>query len=412
MALDPTLPPVLEDGTLPLGGCVRVHPEDFAVDEIPLYPAAGEGEHLFVRVEKVGMTTPLLIRRVAKALGIPVREVGYAGQKDRHAVTRQWLSVPATKRGAVDLLDIPGVKVVEAVLHRNKLKLGHLRGNRFRILVRDAAPLGVLPIETLLRRFEAQGLPNGYGTQRFGTFRRNHFFGAAIVRGDGPGLLSLAGEPVPDENPRVAEGRRLLADGLYREALAVLHEAQGVERHLAHVLARGGDANAALRTLPRRDRDFLVSAWQSAAFNAVLARRLQDGRLLLDGDIAMKLPQGACFLVTDAAVEMERVHRKEIVATGPLPGTRTLQPAGEAQQLESEALAGFAIDPHSGGALSPRHFRGARRPLRVPLGEPSVQEVDPGNYLLEFSLPAGSFATALLAWFHITAPMTAAEEEG
>ena len=118
---------------------IRVCPEDFVVDELPLYPCSGEGEHTFVRVEKRLRTTEQVARMLAREAGVRPRDVGYAGRKDRNAVTRQWLSVPGLEPDQALRLELPGVRVLEASRHGNKLRTGHLAGNVFAIRVRGVS---------------------------------------------------------------------------------------------------------------------------------------------------------------------------------------------------------------------------------------------------------------------------------
>ncbi|WP_157463536.1 tRNA pseudouridine(13) synthase TruD, partial [Deinococcus pimensis] len=120
------------------GGTLRATPEDFVVDEVPAYPLSGEGEHLFVRVEKRGHTTAHVVRELARQLGFDERKVGVAGLKDRHAVTTQWLSLPPRAEGRLGEFELEGVRVLDVTRHGNKLGMGHLRGNRFRVRVRGA----------------------------------------------------------------------------------------------------------------------------------------------------------------------------------------------------------------------------------------------------------------------------------
>ena len=140
VTFDPKRPPVPEDLVLPVGGALRTEPEAFIVEEIPLYEASGEGEWMMLLIEKRDLTTPFLIRQIGNRLGVGHRDIGWAGYKDRHAVTRQWVTVPARAYDDVGAggLRGDGFEVLEARRHGNKLKTGHLWGNRFRVRVRGA----------------------------------------------------------------------------------------------------------------------------------------------------------------------------------------------------------------------------------------------------------------------------------
>src|SRR5947209_15208309 len=138
MTFDPLAAPPLLTASLPgVGGRIKTQPEDFEVEEVPAYEPCGQGEHLYLWVEKRGMGAEYFARQVAQRLGLRPGDVGTAGMKDRHAVTRQWVSVPAAVEPLLPQLDGDGVRLLRVNRHTNKLKPGHLRGNRFRVLIRD-----------------------------------------------------------------------------------------------------------------------------------------------------------------------------------------------------------------------------------------------------------------------------------
>src|SRR5579871_215599 len=141
MPFDPLAPLPLVTADLPgIGGRIKTVPEDFEVEEIPAYQPSGEGEHLYLWIEKRDMGAEYFARQVARRLDIAPGEVGTAGLKDRHAVTRQMVSVPGTVEDRLDRLNGEGITLLKVDRHSNKLKPGHLHGNRFRILIRDADP--------------------------------------------------------------------------------------------------------------------------------------------------------------------------------------------------------------------------------------------------------------------------------
>ena len=221
--------PYVTGGLPGIGGVLRRHPEDFVVEELPAYVPAGEGAHVFVWIEKRGVTTDAAAAALARAAGAEVRDVGWAGMKDRHALTRQWLSLPPPLTPeAAAALAVPGVTVLAAARHPHKLRTGHLRGNRFAITVRDCAPDAAARARAILDGLAAPpGAPNFFGEQRFGAAGDN-----------------------------AARGRELLA-------------------------GRGGRVAPKLRRL-------LVSAVQSSLFNAWLRARIEDGlyREVIEGDLS------------------------------------------------------------------------------------------------------------------------------
>jgi len=309
-------------------------PEDFVVEEIPLYPPAGEGEHTFLRVEKRLRTTEEVARALARVAGVSPRDVGYAGRKDRLAVTSQWFSVPGLDPGRIGAIEIPGVRILEAARHPHKLRTGQLRGNRFRIIARD---VDEATRESAVRRLERVlhvGMPNRFGDQRFGRGGAN-----------------------------VERARRLLAGEPTRE--------------------------------DRRSARFLISALQAAVFNRVLAERELPLDALEVGDVAMIHESGGCFVVEDLDREAPRAAGFEISATGPIFGTRTLAPHGAVAEREAAAMRSFGIEMD---ALRPPRgvrLRGARRPLRVRPDAAALEPTDAGLALC-FTLPPGSYATVLV----------------
>ncbi|HMQ51069.1 MAG TPA: tRNA pseudouridine(13) synthase TruD, partial [Anaerolineae bacterium] len=205
-----------------IGGRLKVEPADFFVEEIPLYTPAGEGPHLYLTIEKTGISTYAAIKQLAQALGISPHLIGYAGLKDAQAVTRQTLSIESMTAEAVADLAIPKIQILEMKRHTNKLKAGHLSGNRFRIRVRDvereSLPQAEAILETLIRR----GVPNFFDAQRFGTRGNTDRLGEAIVRRDNVEFVAeFLGRPQAHEMLAVQAGRQLVDEGRWAEALAL-----------------------------------------------------------------------------------------------------------------------------------------------------------------------------------------------
>ena len=151
-----------------IGGTIKESPDDFLVEEIPSYLPCGSGEHCYLTIEKRGITTLEAIRRIAAALKFPERDIGYAGMKDAVGVTRQTISVQRITPEKAMELRLEGVRVVSAGRHTNKLKLGHLKGNRFRITVRGVSEGSEMVIGSVLEILQNRGVPNYFGLQRYG----------------------------------------------------------------------------------------------------------------------------------------------------------------------------------------------------------------------------------------------------
>src|SRR5215510_4073977 len=179
----------------------------FVVDEIPAYAPDGRGEHLYVRVEKREQNTDDVAAALARATGRALREVGYAGRKDRVAVARQWFSVQLGDETGLARLSLSGVEVLEVSRHRNKLRLGHLRGNRFRLGLEGADGAGAVEaLRAALARLTQNGVANRFGPQRFGAGGINLEIARAWARGDVARAAALcvessgawrSGEPLP-----------------------------------------------------------------------------------------------------------------------------------------------------------------------------------------------------------------------
>ncbi|MCG3136605.1 MAG: tRNA pseudouridine synthase D [Phycisphaerae bacterium] len=389
--------------TLPgVGGVCKRQPEDFGVEELPLYAPSGAGTHVYFEVEKREQTTYAAIEAVAKALNKSTRDVGYAGLKDAQAVTRQVFSVEHVDPLRVAELELPKMRIVWVNRHTNKLKLGHLRGNRFTIKVRECDSSAVAEraraiVEVLQRR----GVPNYFGEQRFGATGQNAAVGRAVLREDYERAVRLlVGDAQPDDRPDVAEGRRAFAAGDFAAAAHCFNypfrEQQRVCREL---VKNGGNFRKAWRVVSHDLRRLIVSAVQSELFNEVLARRIDALDQLREGDLAMKHVNGACFRVDQPDVEQPRCMSFEISPTGPIFGPRMTDAGGTVAELEQQVLKEAELTVEHFAAQHDLKKSGERRPLRVPLTEAEVQagRDQQGNYLqLRFALPPGSYATELL----------------
>jgi tRNA pseudouridine13 synthase len=346
VTFDPLAPPPLCTHDLPgIGGRIKARPEDFEVEEVPAYQPSGQGEYLYLWLEKREMGAEYFVRQVARRLDVPVGEIGTAGLKDRHAVTRQMVSVPARAEERLGRLEGDGIRVLRVGRHGNKLRPGHLHGNRFRILVRDPAAAAGQRLGPLLERLRREGLPNFYGSQRFGRDGETVRLGLALLRGEPP-PLSAVGRPLNARSPFL--------------------------------------------------RKLALSAAQSALFNHYLARRMADGLLgrVLPGDVMAKWPFGGMFVAEDVAREQARFGARETVTAGPMFGRKMFAAAGEAAGREADVLreAGLAREAfHGFGKL----LAGTRRHNLVYVEDLAAAVEDEG-VRLTFTLPAGSYATGLL----------------
>jgi tRNA pseudouridine13 synthase len=380
-----------------IGGSIKQQAEDFVVEELPLYPASGVGDHTFFEIRKVGLSTFHAVRLIAQALGVPPHRIGYAGLKDARAVTSQTLSVAGVAPEAVAALDLPGISVSWAKRHRNKLKIGHLRGNRFRIRIRGVTESALPASRAILDLLVQRGVPNYYGPQRFGQRGDSASLGRAVVQRDPEGFVrAFLGKPDAGESASVFAARSRFDAGQWEETLRLLPTAMADERSVLQTLIRTrGNYQQAYQAVPKRLKTFLLSAYQSLLFNRVLSARLQTLDQVYAGDVAMKHPGRSLFRVEDGELEQARAARFEISPTGPVFGYRMMEAQGRQGDLEAGVLAaeGLALDDFRIGEGI--KARGERRAFRFQIQEPELS-YDEG-LVLRFWLEPGCYATGVLA---------------
>lgn len=320
-------------GTSLVQGQIKQTPQDFQVVESLGFVLSGDGEHDYLWVEKTGANTTWVARMLARHAGIDARDVGYAGLKDRHAVTRQWFSVRRPGSAGTDWNDlhVDGVRLIEAHRHQRKLKRGAHSGNRFRIMLRDVRSDGV-DVEHRLETIRAGGFPNYFGTQRFGRCGAN---------------LQMAAE--------LAAGKRL-----------------------------------------RRDkRGIALSAARSFLFNEILSARIGNGtwNIALPGETLNLDGSGSVFRVDEIDDEInQRLAALDIHPTGALWGDSAANSDDASVILEQSVADRF---PEYVQCLRAARMKPARRALRGVVRELSWQ-IDGTGICLEFGLDRGCFATALL----------------
>lgn len=400
---DPDLP-YLTDSLPAIGGTLKTIPADFFVEEIPLYESSGEGTHTYAFIQKKNITTQDMIEHIARELGVRKMDVGYAGRKDARAVTRQWISIEHIQPEKLAALSSKNIKILDIRQHTNKLKVGHLRGNRFVIRLRNlTVPMSeaVSICRDGMDILSARGVPNYFGTQRFGYRGDSHLLGYAVVKNDPKAFFDmLLGKPELHPDDEFVKARTLYEEGRYEEARYEWHGAFSDYRKALKALTDSdGNFRKVFRRYDRRMLNLMVAAWQSNLFNLVLAKRMPDIDTLLDGDVAYKHENGACFTVEDAAAEQPRCDAFDISPTGPLIGNRMKQPTGPAGDIEHAILKSVDLNEEDYGRLKKNGAVGGRRPLRF---RPENVRIDSaadehGDYLeLHFDLPSGCYATVLL----------------
>lgn len=319
-----------------LGGHIGPEPEDFAVDELPLYEASGQGEHWYVQIRKRNATTPELRAAVAEAAGVPERELGHAGMKDKHAVTSQWLSVPGRSAPPATWQLPEAFSLLAVSRHSNKLRIGHLAGNRFVIRLVGLAPEAQARLAPLCERVARTGIGNFFGAQRFGLGQRN------------------------------------LDSAMF-------------------ALRRG-------RLGPRFGNrgKFMASVIQSEIFNRYLVARLGLGRdQVIMGDVVRLEGSRALFVVEDVAREQPRLEARDIHLTGPLVGPKMKESQGQPRELELGTVASLGLDAELLRVLG-RAAPGTRRDVLLHPQELRHEWLGDGSVRVAFTLPAGAYASLVI----------------
>lgn len=392
----------------PIGGVLRSRPEDFLVEEIPLFQPCGEGEHVYIMVEKQDLSTFDLIDLIAAHFRVDRNSVGFAGLKDKHAITRQVLSVhtPGKKPEDAPMLVHDRVRILWADLHTHKLRRGNLVGNRFSIRVRGVRFDSALQASKQMALLSRSGVPNRFGPQRFGHLNNNHLVGQGMVLSDWQGAVdALVGPSEAHPRPQ-AEGRSLYAQGEFAEAASRFPRHLRAEQQVLRSLSKGMSPRKAFRSIDRRARAFYLSAFQSALFNRVLEERVAQGtwNQPVVGDVLMRFDDRSEHVVTEdnLAESCEQCRLMLASPTGPMWGGRSTRARGTVDELETRLLAEAGLTPQSIEEYARNAgevYEGSRRPLHIPVIDPQVEGgVDGfGAYLrCAFELPRGSFATVVL----------------
>jgi len=384
-----------------LGGRIKTRPADFQVEEAPLYEACGEGTHVFFCIEKTGLSTLRAVHDIARALGVPHRAIGYAGLKDSDAITRQVLSVEHVPPERIERLETSRIRVLWARRHGNKLKLGHLKGNRFVIRIRQAAPGRLSEVRDMLALLARRGVPNYFGTQRFGARGDTWQLGRAMLKQDWAEFIAIMlGRPGEQDYGDVLRARRLFEEGRYEEAARAWPYSFRDERRACATMARTkGSHKRAFFAVDKNLKRFYISAFQSYLFNQVVAQRIHALDRLLPGDLAWRHANGAVFRVADPEIEQPRADAFEISPSGPLFGYRMTEPEGAPREIEHRVLASEGMEPGHFRVEGAHKISGARRPLRFAPRDwdAATGRDDLGEYYeLRFFLEPGCYATSLL----------------
>ena len=329
-------------------------PRDFTVEEVPLYAFSGEGEHLVLKIRKKELTTWEMLDILSTHLGIRRRDIGYAGLKDKHAMTIQYISLMAIHESKLEAFSHPQIKILDRIRHTNKIRIGHLKGNRFHLRFKKVLGVQKEMLDSVLAWIKHNGVPNYFGYQRFGMHGDNWQEGQKILSGE-------------------------------------------------------------LKIRDRKSREFLISAYQSYLFNQWLSKRIEICRLLeefteneveqimqlpggilqqtkrqkgffkiLQGDLLMHYPYGRVFYAENPLEESFRFDERDLSPTGLIPGKKVklaLEPAREIEQPFDQEI----------------HQSGSRRYAWVFPTEIERRYIpEKAHYELAFFLPKGAYATTVV----------------
>jgi tRNA pseudouridine13 synthase len=329
-------------------------PRDFIVEEIPLYEFSGEGEHLVLKIRKKELTTWEMLDILSSHLGIKRRDIGYAGLKDKNAMTIQYVSLLAKDAVGLESFTHEKIKILETFKHNNKIRVGHLKGNRFNLRLKKVLGIQKDKLDSVLKWVKANGVPNYFGHQRFGTDGNNWEDGKKLIDGK-------------------------------------------------------------LKIRDKKTREFLIASYQSYLFNGWLAKRIEislllekftqketeqflslpEGTLdgtptqsqffkLLKGDMMMHYPHGRVFEAEDTALEAQRFVTHDISPTGLIAGKRVKRATNNALAIESHYDEAIGED-------------GSRRYAWIFVTDIEKKYIEEkAHYELSFTLPKGSYATNVL----------------
>ncbi len=318
---------------------IRTSVQDFQVEEIPAYELTGSGDHAWLWLEKSGLSSPQMISLLCDNLRFRPSDCGLAGQKDRWALTRQYVSIPGRLATAASGLEVNGLKVLSVTMHKNKLKTGHLKGNRFILTLRAAVPFTADDCSKVAERLATlskEGFPNYYGPQRFG-----------------------------HDGNTLHDGLRLLHDRLPKN-----HWPENQTRTLKRLA---------------------LSAVQSAVFNLVVANRVENGTVgnAQPGEVVIRKGGIKPFVLP------EGTDPTDYVPAGPMHGPEMVAATGAVAESEMQCLQILGLKPGDFLKFAKLTTGTRRRMLEFP-EETSATLLPDGAIQVTFGLPSGTYATTLL----------------
>jgi tRNA pseudouridine13 synthase len=411
-----------------IGGTIKTIPADFVVREVTNRTEGADGKYLIAELTKANWETHSVVHELSRRLRVSRNRIGFAGTKDKFALTTQKISLWDITEAELERVRITDVSLKVLGRSNKAVALGDLHGNEFRIVIRNLEgnkDVIQARLEAITAELAARGgIPNFFGVQRFGTQRPiTHTVGRYLIQGDVKGaVLAYLAAIFPEENDEIKAARRLCQTGEYKACLKQMPIFLRYERAMLNELVRGGEETpddarfrAALAVLPRNLQKMFVHAYQAYLFNLIVSWRLERGlpfNEAMVGDVVCYhdergLPDPARVeRVTAAKVDAinRLIRHGRAFVTAPLVGSETAFAEGEEGELEREVLEAEAVrvSDFQLGYLPELSSKGNRRPILVPVavtfGELAEDERNPGRWgvKLEFFLPRGSYATVVL----------------
>lgn len=430
-----------------IGGTIRNRWEDFYVEELPDMVPDGEGPNIWIWIEKLGRTTMDVMLDIARDLHIDRKRLGFAGMKDRNAITRQWICISNMDSDEqfkqVESLagSIKNTEFLKVTRGRKKLRMGQLKGNKFRILIKDIEGMDSEDVEireksienaakraeSILKKLEITGVPNYFGWQRFGKPRTStHLVGEALIENDLKEVVRrYIGNPSPEESEDSRKARQAYDDGDLEKSLELMHGGMRYEKMMLRVLLKEQNKlikkiaekegisivdvdksqielsdkayKNAIHALPKPLQRMFVHAYQSYLFNATVSERVAMGMdKYIEGDILIDKEE---HIVRDKTPEefQELVSTFEVNQTCPLYGTKVPFAGGAVGEMEKSILESYGRVKED--FECPKMLRlgshGLRRAMRFQVWDSSIVPTEDG-VLVEFSIDKGSYATSVL----------------
>lgn len=399
-----------------IGGQIREKYEDFYVEEIPESEPSGEGTNTWIFIEKIGRETLDVVLDIAQELHIDRKRMGFAGMKDKRAVTRQWICVVNGDPEKIKELEekLYKVKILKIKQNEKKLRIGQLIGNKFRLLIRDTQNPedDAQTANEILAELTKTGVPNYFGWQRFGKNRPNtHVVGKIMLENDLKKVIdAYIGNPYPEEPEHIKEVRQMYDEGYLQEALESMPRGMRYEKMMLKTLLKEMkkkkvddidflDDNSFKRvigSLPKPLKRMFVHAYQSYLFNKAVSERAKLGiNKYVEGDIIIDNDE---HLVHEFGDEIdEKIKNFEVHPTAPLFGSKVPLAGGKLGEMEQKVLddEGVTLEDFKVPKMPKLGSHGLRRAMRFKIWDASAEATDEG-VLVEFSIPKGCYATAVL----------------